>query len=159
MKAHPQGPAGPQQGDETPVPGVDVQSPAPSSPPPLAPIHSRWAWWLAAWIALALGLLGVVLPGLPTVPFMLLAAFCAARGSPRLRAWLQAHRQFGPMIADWEREGAVSRRAKRMATAMMLICSGILALVASWVGWLFATACMAIVALWLWRRPEPTDVR
>lgn len=122
---------------------------------PIAPGHSRWLWWLAAWCAFALGLVGVALPGLPTVPFMLLAAFCATRGSPRLRAWLLAHAQFGPFIRDWEREGAVSRRAKRMATLMMLLCSAVLALVATWMGWLLATACMAAVALWLWRRPEP----
>ena len=123
--------------------------------PALAPGHSRWLWWLAAWFAFALGLVGVALPGLPTVPFMLLAAFCAARGSPRLRAWLLGHAQFGPFIRDWEREGAVSRRAKRMATLMMLLCSAVLALVATWIGWLLATCCMAAVAVWLWRRPEP----
>ncbi len=123
--------------------------------PALAPGHSRWLWWLAAWFALLLGLVGVALPGLPTVPFMLLAAFCAARGSPRLRAWLLGHAKFGPFIRDWEREGAVSRRAKRMATLMMLLCSAVLALVATWIGWLLATCCMAAVAVWLWRRPEP----
>ncbi len=123
--------------------------------PALAPGHSRWLWWLAAWFAFALGRVGVALPGLPTVPFMLLAAFCAARGSPRLRAWLLGHAQFGPFIRDWEREGAVSRRAKRMATLMMLLCSAVLALVATWIGWLLATCCMAAVAVWLWRRPEP----
>ena len=130
----------------------------PTAPRPTAPVHSRWLWWLAAWSAFVLGLIGVVLPGLPTVPFMLLAAFCAARGSPRLRAWLERHAQFGPMIRDWEREGAVSRRAKRMASLMMALCSLVLALVATWIGWLLATACMAVVAIWLWRRPEPASV-
>ncbi len=131
---------------------------APETPRSIAPAHSRWLWWLAAWSAFVLGLIGVALPGLPTVPFMLLAAFCAGRGSPRLRAWLLRHPQFGPFIRDWEREGAVSRRAKRMATLMMLLCSAVLALVATWVGWLLATACMAAVAVWLWRRPEPSNV-
>lgn len=130
----------------------------PDAPPPLAPAHIRWLWWLAAWLAFVLGLIGVALPGLPTVPFMLLAAFCATRGSPRLRAWLLRHPQFGPFIRDWEREGAVSLRAKRMATLMMALCSAILALVATWVGWLFATVCMLIVAVWLWRRPEPSNM-
>ncbi|MBE5315181.1 MAG: YbaN family protein [Xanthomonadales bacterium] len=130
----------------------------PQLPPTIAPAYSRWLWWLAAWCAFVLGLVGVAVPGLPTVPFMLLAAFCAARGSPRLRTWLLAHAQFGPVIRDWEREGAVSRRAKRVATLMMLLCSLVLAWVATWIGWLLATVCMAAVAIWLWRRPEPAGL-
>ena len=47
----------------------------------------RWAWWLLAWASLALGVVGVVVPGLPTVPFVLLSAYAAARGSARLHAW------------------------------------------------------------------------
>ncbi len=72
----------------------------------------RWAWWLLAWLSLGLGVVGVVLPGLPTVPFVLLSAYAAARGSHKLHRWLLAHRRFGPMIHDWPTYGAVSRRAK-----------------------------------------------
>ena len=117
---------------------------------------TRLLWWLLAYASLGIGIVGIVVPGLPTVPFVLLAAFSAARGSRRLRAWLLAHRQFGPMIRDWEREGAVSRRAKRLATGMMAACAAIMFVTApKW--WMAATgsAIMACVALWLWRRPEP----
>ena len=90
------------------------------------------------------------------MPFVLLAAFSAARGSQRLHAWLLAHRQFGPMIRDWEAQGAVSRRAKRVATLMMAVCAVIMFLTAPAI-WMAATgtAIMALVAAWLWRRPEP----
>ena len=64
----------------------------------------RWAWWLLAWSSLALGLVGIVVPGLPTVPFVLLSAYAAARGSARLHAWLLAHPRFGPMIGDQDGE-------------------------------------------------------
>ena len=117
---------------------------------------TRWLWWLLAWTSLGLGVVGIVVPGLPTVPFVLLAAFAAARGSSRLRRWLLAHQRFGPLIRDWEREGAVSRRAKRLATTMMALCAAIMFLTApEW--WMVAigSAIMAVVALWLWRRPEP----
>ena len=117
---------------------------------------ARLFWWLLAYASLGLGIVGIVVPGLPTVPFVLLAAFAAARGSRRLHAWLLAHRQFGPMIRDWEREGAVSRRAKRVATAMMAACAVVMFLTApKW--WMAATgtAFMAATAAWLWRRPEP----
>ena len=116
----------------------------------------RWAWWLLAYLSLGLGLVGIVVPGLPTVPFVLLAAFAAARGSQRLRERLLAHRHFGPMIRDWEASGAVSRRAKRLATAMMAVCAVVMFCTAPKL-WMAATGTtiMAIVATWLWRRPEP----
>src|SRR3546814_15381867 len=69
-------------------------------------------------------------PGLPTVPFVLLSAYAAARGSRRLHAWLRRHRQFGPMIRDWQSQGAVSRRAQWLATVMMAACAAILFLTA-----------------------------
>jgi uncharacterized protein len=126
--------------------------------PPDRRAHSRfrWAWWLLAYASLILGLIGVVVPGLPTVPFVLLAAFAAARGSQRLHAWLLAHRQFGPIIRDWQTQGAVSRRAKRLATAMMAVCA-VLMFVTAPKAWMAATgtAIMTLVAAWLWRRPEP----
>jgi len=131
---------------------------ASSSLPPEGSGHrrARWAWWLLAYASLGLGLVGIVVPGLPTVPFVLLAAFAAARGSQRLHAWLLAHRQFGPMIRDWEAQGAVSRRAKRLATLMMAACALVMFLTAPAI-WMAAmgTAIMAVVAAWLWRRPEP----
>ena len=120
----------------------------------------RWFWLGLAITSLALGVIGIVLPGLPTTPFVLLAAFAAARGSPRLHAWLRAHRVFGPMIIDWQREGAVSWRAKRAAWLSMVLCAFVIAATApKW--WMVVVACvfMTLVGLWLWRRPLPADER
>ena len=116
----------------------------------------RWPYLLLAWVALALGLVGIVLPGLPTTPFVLLAAWAAARGSTRLHRWLRIHRVFGPMIREWEAQGAVSRRAKWLATLMMAASAAIFFLTAPKL-WMAATgtAIMAVVATWLWLRPEP----
>lgn len=128
-----------------------------AAPPERArPLLARWAWLLLAWVALALGVIGIVLPGLPTTPFVLLAAWSAARGSTRLHRWLEAHRVFGPMIRDWQANGAVSRRAKWLATLTMTACAGLMFATAPRV-WMAATgsAVMLVVALWLWRRPEP----
>jgi hypothetical protein len=116
----------------------------------------RWAWWLLAYVALGLGLIGIFVPGLPTVPFVLLSAFAAARGSARLHARLLAHRRFGPMIRDWQAQGAVSRRAKWGATATMALAAAVMFATAP-ERWMAATgaAVMAVVATWLWSRPEP----
>jgi len=120
----------------------------------------RWAWWLLAYASLGLGFVGIFVPGLPTVPFVLLSAFAAARGSERLHRRLLEHPRFGPMIRDWEAYGAVSRRAKWMATAMMALCAVVLVLVMRLGGhhgaWMLAlpVGCMSVVAIWLWFRPE-----
>lgn len=113
-------------------------------------------WLLLAWVALGLAVLGVVLPGLPTTPFVLVSAWAASQGSPRLHQWLLRHRLFGPMIRDWRREGAVHRRAKWMATATMLLCAALLLWLAP-KPWMAATGCaiMLVVGSWLWLRPEP----
>lgn len=117
---------------------------------------ARALWLAAACLSLGLGLLGIVVPGLPTTPFILLASFCASRSSSRLHAWLRQHRHFGPMIVDWEETGAVRRQAKWAASAMMALCSALMWLLGlSLKIWLVATLSMAAVATWLWLRPEP----
>jgi uncharacterized protein len=120
----------------------------------------RVLWLLLAYVALGLGLVGVFVPGLPTTPFVLLAAFAAARGSRHLHAWLHAHRVFGPMIRDWEAGGTVARRAKWVATITMALCAALMFLTAPklWMAGV-GTAVMAVVAGWLWLRPEPAENR
>lgn len=73
------------------------------------------------WLAVGLGFIGIVLPGLPTTPFLLVAAFAFGKGSPRLRLWLVEHPRLGPPIIDWEERGAISRRAKAMAVGAMTL--------------------------------------
>ena len=117
---------------------------------------TRHLWALLAWTSLILGIIGAFLPVMPTVPFILLSAFAAARGSDRLRGWLLAHPKFGQAILEWEREGAVSRRAKWLATIMMSVSSvGMCFTAPKW--WMAAIgiAIMVLVSVWLWRRPEP----
>ena len=80
---------------------------------------ARPLWVLAGLLALALGIAGTVLPLLPTTPFVLLAAFCFARSSPRLHGWLLAHRLFGPLIENWRRHGAIDRRTKIVSLSVM----------------------------------------
>jgi uncharacterized membrane protein YbaN (DUF454 family) len=78
-------------------------------------------WRIAGALSLALGAIGIVVPVLPTTPFVLLAAFCFARGSPALHRWLLANRAFGPLLRDWEEHRSIERRTKIVAIAMMSI--------------------------------------
>lgn len=115
----------------------------------------RWALLALAALSLALGVVGLFLPVLPTVPFVLLAAWAAARSSPRLTAWLERHPRMGPMIVDWRRGGVVRRSAKVTATVLMTMSGATMLLVLRgyWLPYL-AIACMVIVVAWLWQRPE-----
>ncbi|MGA0531018.1 YbaN family protein [Hansschlegelia sp. KR7-227] len=77
-----------------------------------------------AWLALGLiltgvGIAGVILPLLPGTIFLILAAGCFARSSPRLEGWLLAHRRYGPAVAAWRRDRAIPIKAKLAAFAGM----------------------------------------
>jgi uncharacterized protein len=127
-----------------------------SKPQRTLPATVRFLLLLFAVLCVALGVIGIFVPGLPTTVFILLAGWAGAHSSPRFSAWLESHATFGPMIRDWRDRGAVSRKAKISATVVMAISSAILFLTASraWVAEAI-TVVMAVVLMWLWRRPEP----
>lgn len=131
---------------------------APSSPADATPARSalaRWLYQLLAVVSLGLGILGVFLPVLPTTPFILLAAWAATRGSPRLLAWLESHPAFGQILHDWRRGGVVSRKAKWSATIVMASSALIiLVFVRKPFVQIMAIGSMVCVLAWLWRRPE-----
>ena len=79
----------------------------------------RLPYIVLAYVCVGLGAAGVVLPLLPTTPFIILAAWAAARGSPRLDRWLHEHPRFGPTLCAWRDEGAVPTRAKIVACVLM----------------------------------------
>lgn len=116
----------------------------------------RWLWWLVAYTCLGLGIVGVVIPVLPTVPFILAATYAAARGSERLHTWLVTHPRFGPIIVTWQTQRAIPRYAKRLAIGSMVFCAVIIVVFAPllWVK-IFSCAFMACVGTWIWLRPEP----
>lgn len=80
---------------------------------------ARLAWTGVGWLALALGAIGLLLPVVPTTPFVILAAFAFGRGSPAMRARLERSRHFGPAIRDWEARGAIRPQHKALACGLM----------------------------------------
>lgn len=114
----------------------------------------RKAWLAAGVLALATGMVGIVLPLLPTTPFVLLAAWCFARGSPRWERWLLRHPRFGPMVRAWRARRVIPLRAKQLAWAMMALGSAWSwwLLPAPW-RWLPAIVCAAVAA-WMYRLPS-----
>jgi len=122
---------------------------------------ARWAFIAAGWACLALAVLGMFLPVLPTTPLVLLAAWCFARGSPRLHRWLLAHRWFGPIVRDWEAHGVIRPRAKRLATALIIPLVGYMLVFTAAPVWakLLASALAAWGLAFIWTRPSQPPPR
>lgn len=117
---------------------------------------ARRLWVAVGGIALGIGVVGVVVPLLPTTPFLILAAYCFSRGSRRLHAWLIGHRTFGPPIRDWREHRAISRKAKFSAmVAIVLIFSLSIVLQAPLWALALQGIVLAGVAVFLLTRPTP----
>jgi len=106
-------------------------------------------------ICIALAGIGVWLPLLPTVPFLLLAAFFFARSSDRLHNWLMTHPIFGPLIDDWNRSGAIHPRAKRLATlsAIVVVSLSLLFGIPRFII-IIQIVSLSFVMLFIWTRPN-----
>ena len=117
---------------------------------------ARLAWRALAAICVILGFVGIFVPGLPTVPFLLVAAWAAGRGWPVLEAWLLNHPRWGASIRAWREKGAMPRRAKWASSGMMAVSALLMGFsgAALWLK-IGVPVLMLGVALWLWRRPEP----
>jgi len=115
----------------------------------------RLFWLIVGLISLGLGAAGVILPLLPTTPFLLLAAFAFARSSPKLASWLDAHPQFGPLIKNWRDHGAISRRAKIAAMVVILLTPAV-SLMLGFAGWIIAVQLLVltIVTTFILTRPS-----
>jgi len=109
---------------------------------------TRLGWILIGHGFLAVGLLGVAIPLLPTTPFVLLAAACYVRGSRRFYTYLLTHRVFGTVIRDWDQHRAMSLRAKRWATACVLlsITASTLAVDRIWMGVVLVLLAVLVIA-------------
>lgn len=121
---------------------------------------SRTLWRLLGFACLGLAGAGVVLPLLPTTPFLLVAAWAFGRSSPEMHAWLHAHPRYGVFLRDWQTEGAIPRRAKIAAICLLAVSWSLTALL---VGGILVPAiaggAMLLVALFLVTRPSPARER
>lgn len=118
--------------------------------------HTRILLWRAlALVSLVLGIIGIALPILPTVPFVILAAFAGGKGWPALERWLLEHRTYGRHVRSWRERNAIPREAKILATLMMATsAAGLQFTAAPSVVRAGVPLIMAVVALWMWRQPH-----
>ena len=115
----------------------------------------RSLWYAAGLVALALGIIGIALPVVPTVPFLLLAAAAFARSSPRLERRILDHPTYGPPVRAWRERGAISRLAKIWATLAMA-CGVGFSLFVGMPGWVVASqaAICTAIAAYVLTRPD-----
>ncbi len=114
----------------------------------------RHLWTTAGLLFVGIGAVGAVLPLLPTVPFLLLALFCFARGNPAWEQRLLDHPTYGPLLLDWRQRRAIPRHAKWAALIAMGVSVGVTAFTAGWPWVLIPAAVMAVSGTWIWTRNE-----
>lgn len=114
----------------------------------------RAFWFSAGLLSVATGTVGIFVPLLPTVPLMILAAFCFGKSSPRLHQWLLDHPVHGPHIKDWHARGAIRTGAKRLATVSIAAAFGLSVLLGVRPVILGIQAVVLIaVLIFIWTRP------
>ena len=114
----------------------------------------RALYLLAGFFFTGLGAVGVVVPLLPSVPFLILAAFCFAKSNPALERWLVEHPRAGPHILAWRNSRAISRSGKKAAMIGFAISIAISLLIAPF-PWSLAPIPIALISgTWILTRPE-----
>ena len=118
-------------------------------------LGSRQALWLFGWLNVGLGLIGVVVPLMPTTVFLLVALWAFSQSSPRFHNWLYHHPRFGPALQAWHRDRAIPLVGKILAVLTMTASVAWLALYSDLPG--IAVACvsagLACLATWIVTRP------
>ena len=123
-------------------------------------VNIRFIWLLAGLAAVAIGAVGVVVPLLPTTPFLLVAAFAFARSSERLNNWLREHRSFGPLINNWHRDGSIDRKTKRTAI-IVIVATPVITWLLDAPLWILACQLLVLsaAAIFILTRPLPIEHR
>lgn len=110
---------------------------------------------VVGWASLLLGIIGIVVPLMPTTPFILASAWCFLRSSERFHKWLMTHPRFGPIVEAWEENGAIPPTAKKLAA--FTITSSLLVIwltVGSLAVRMGVTALLIGVSVFIWTRPN-----
>lgn len=109
----------------------------------------RPAFFLLAWVFFGLGVLGMALPGLPTVPFMLLALWAFSKSSKRFHHWLYTHRVFGPPLQQWETHRVIPWKAKAVSLTSMALSLAYMTFYTHMPDWLlFVAAAVMVYGAW-----------
>lgn len=106
-------------------------------------------------LLVGLGIVGYFVPIMPMTIFLILAADCFSRSSPKVEHWLLTHKIFGPPVRAWRETGAIPRKAKIIAVGSMIVSMAIICLspLPEWVDWA-AAGIVILSAAYIVTRPE-----
>jgi uncharacterized protein len=109
-------------------------------------------------VCTAIGIAGIILPGLPGTVFLLIAVWAFSRSSERFHVWLYEHPRFGRTVREWHAHRVIPIKAKIAAVSMMTVTGVGLVLISDgdWLLPAISGGIMAIVALWIVTRPNGT---
>ncbi len=113
------------------------------------------------WIFVGIGVIGLFLPLMPTVPFLLVAAFCFERGSPKLHQWLIEHPRLGPPLNDWRRNRVIRWPAKILATVGLTVSLSYTCFFSDrpdWVKWTVGAIGLTVIIFILSRKSRANGV-
>lgn len=118
----------------------------------------KFLWNVLGFASLGMAYIGVITPGIPYSPFVVFSAYCFAKSSPRMHAWLYNHKLFGPFLTNWTEKRVFPLRLKFFMIAMMS--SSLIIMYFTHVperGILYTAIFMALVAFWAWRYPSTVE--
>ena len=117
----------------------------------------KFLWKCLGFCSLGMAYIGVITPGIPYSPFVVFAAYCFAKGSPRMHAWLYNHKLFGPFLTNWSEKRVFPQRMKYFMLAMMSASLIIMSFTVPMRGIIYTGIFMALVAVWAWRYPSSVE--
>ena len=117
----------------------------------------QFLWKILGFCSLGLAYVGVVTPGIPYSPFVVFAAYCFAKGSPKMHAWLYNHKLFGPFLTNWSEKRVFPLKMKYFMLAMMTTSLVIMSFTVPIKGVVYTGIFMACVAVWAWRYPSSVE--
>jgi uncharacterized membrane protein YbaN (DUF454 family) len=121
----------------------------------MATIHpvKRFLWKILGFISLGMAYVGLITPGIPYSCFVVFAAYCFAKGSPKMHAWLYNHKIFGPFLTNWGEKRVFPQKMKYFMLAMMSSSLIIMSFTVPVKGVVYTGIFMLFVAVWAWRFP------
>lgn len=117
----------------------------------------KFLWKILGFCSLGMAYVGVITPGIPYSPFVVFAAYCFAKGSPKMHAWLYNHKLFGPFLTNWSEKRVFPQKMKYFMLAMMTTSLIIMSFTVPVKGVVYTGIFMACVAVWAWRYPSSVE--
>ena len=121
------------------------------------PTIKKFLWKCLGFCSLGMAYVGVITPGIPYSPFVVFAAYCFAKGSPKMHAWLYNHKIFGPFLTNWIEKRVFPQRMKYFMLAMMSTSLIIMSFTVPVRGVVYTGIFMLLVAIWAWRYPSSVE--